>query len=784
MLLSFCEDLFVILQYKYVVFVFHSFTTTKQPNDGTNDRKKGTKTERNGKSKITTTTTSTTTTISLAMKRLVSQSVRRQRQRPTQQLQPWMMMMICSGHGSNVDATIAAAAVRNNSFFHLGRCCCCRRHHCSLSVTSSSTEDDISDNERTETETTLSSHPMSVPPLIGLFNAQLSYPWSKRFVTQPIHWQIYPPDWTLENSKRRPQQQPPPQQNRPRQGGYAIVGRNGSGKSLLGQALVASGRSSHQQDNNDNSNDNNNDNPFLVGGTMVTPSRGWHARAVAHVSFDSHQELLQERDEKTGQDWTAFKAIATAGGAPGKLNPAAQFLVVRFGLYPLLHRQVSTLSTGEIRKVLLIRALSQRPKLLVLDNSFDGLDVPSRDILKDIVSRTLRGFTQDILVQGVSSKATARTQIVLMTHRAEEIVDEIDTIAWLDTNGNGKKEEDPSVKSPCLNIVKRSSYSSSAIEDHSSSALQILHNALGMQVPATDSNGYPILDWDDSSLPSHEAVKSWWTFGQEDNNSDPWNVPDSTLVRANNLSIRRGDVTLLHDLDWTVQRGERWIVGGGNGAGKSTLSRLLANPEFHTTNEEGQHPKGQTPSLQILPYHDPHHPRSTVGWVSTESHLKQHQEKKLESMPTTVREFLLQQTQNASWEHVIEPVLSWLEILPTPSSSSSSSITSSLLDRPFHHLSQGQQKLLLIAAAVAKRPPLLVLDEPCQGLDLSARQRLLKVVERICSCTDLSLIYITHHLEEELIPSVSHALHLKDRKAVYLGSIDTYDPSNYYTKTN
>ena len=128
---------------------------------------------------------------------------------------------------------------------------------------------------------------------------------------------------------------------------------------------------------------------------------------------------------------TASKAISEGGN----LTKAAQFLVVRFGLFPLLQRDVSTLSTGEIRKVLLVRALANRPRVLFLDNAFDGLDVPSRETLKDLVSKTLLGFKQDILVQAVHSDATAHTQIVLVTHRAEEIVPEIETITTVDDNG-------------------------------------------------------------------------------------------------------------------------------------------------------------------------------------------------------------------------------------------------------------------------------------------------------------------------------------------------------------
>ena len=95
-------------------------------------------------------------------------------------------------------------------------------------------------------------------------------------------------------------------------------------------------------------------------------------------------------------------------------------------------------------------------------------------------------------------------------------------------------------------------------------------------------------------------------------------------------------------------------------------------------------------------------------------------------------------------------------------------------------LSQGEQKIFLIATALVARPPLLILDEPCQGLDLVKRKRLLQIVETICRSTDMTLIYITHHLDEELVPSISHALHLKDRREVYKGLIKDYSAKEYY----
>mmetsp|Transcript_22914 Transcript_22914/g.46641 ORF Transcript_22914/g.46641 Transcript_22914/m.46641 type:complete len:96 (+) Transcript_22914:506-793(+) len=85
----------------------------------------------------------------------------------------------------------------------------------------------------------------------------------------------------------------------------------------------------------------------------------------------------------------------------------------------------------------------------------------------------------------------------------------------------------------------------------------------------------------------------------------------------------------------------------------------------------------------------------------------------------------------------------------------------------------------MIAAALALRPPLLVLDEPCQGLDPIHRKRLLRAVEGICRSTNMAFVYITHHFQEELVPSISNALHLKDHRAVYNGSILDYCPEDY-----
>jgi molybdate transport system ATP-binding protein len=360
--------------------------------------------------------------------------------------------------------------------------------------------------------------------LIKINDARLGYPNTSNSSSHPLDLTIQPAPF----------------------GGHAVLGTNGSGKSLLSSALAHGSFEGPEW-------------PHLVTGSLHHS----HGTSVARVSFESHQALLA----KGGSTYSALTPLG------GLLSKAAQFLVVRFGLYGLLTRDVHTLSTGEIRKVLLIRALSTRPKLLVLDNAFDGLDVSSRQSLADLVSKTLKGFRSDILVQGVDAKQTAHTQVLLATHRPEEIVDEISTVTFLGESGPRTMSRD------------------------GRSGAELFQALLGHD----EWNHDP---WDDASLPSLEEIRTIWQQGKRPRTS---NAGMNPIVEITGLRVSRGDKDLLSGLDWAVRTGERWLIVGGNGAGKSTLSRFLAQPDSRHGISDGL--------LNINLDAD------SVGWVSTERHL-------------------------------------------------------------------------------------------------------------------------------------------------------------------
>ena len=504
-------------------------------------------------------------------------------------------------------------------------------------------------------------------------------------------------------------------------GGIALLGSNGTGKTLIGSALAGS--------------DGHTDDDWLRSGTFERRD-GWSRRSASQVSFESHESLLTEGG-------TVYRALGIPPGAtPSK---AAKYLILRFGLHPLLYRPVTAISTGEIRKVLLARALATRPSLLVLDNAFDGLDVPSRVALAELISLTLRGFSQ-LLVQGVDASATAHTQVLLITHRPEEIVNEISTVAVLSPDAEG------------------GTLSTHARDGRTAESLMQL--AMG---EGTDRRGFRG-EMAVHGPPAHDEVLS--ALGTR-------GAPGTPLVEAKHLRVQRGDgstdgsatpAVLLSGLEWRVRRGEHWLIAGGNGAGKSTLSALLARADAQSLGASGDfrilgEALGMSPTCpatsSVADQARPLLPRDGVGWVSTELHLSMARSSRLAI--DVLQGFRMP---GSKADELSLQVARWLGLS-----------AAAVLQRPFSMLSQGEQKLVLIGAAIAKRPELLVLDEPCQGLDTVHRTRVLSLVNRVCSVSNTTLIYITHHYEE-VLPCVSHVMHLQQGQAIFTGDRKAYEESS------
>ncbi|MEO7300750.1 MAG: ABC transporter ATP-binding protein [Verrucomicrobiota bacterium] len=224
------------------------------------------------------------------------------------------------------------------------------------------------------------------------------------------------------------------------------------------------------------------------------------------------------------------------------------------------------------------------------------------------------------------------------------------------------------------------------------------------------------------------------------------------VLRVSNLSVQRGPLLILDDLSWTVWPGEHWVMLGANGSGKTSLLSALTGYLTFTSGE-----------IEVL------------GEKFGESDWRELR-KKIGLVSSSIRQLM------ADAEPALLTVLSGknavVEVWGNGSASDRKRAREilrqveceHLVDRPWMVLSQGERQRVLIGRALMAGPRLLILDEPCAGLDPVARENLLQFLERLGSQKNSpTLVLVTHHIEE-IMPVFSHALILKDGKIIAQGA--------------
>ena len=228
------------------------------------------------------------------------------------------------------------------------------------------------------------------------------------------------------------------------------------------------------------------------------------------------------------------------------------------------------------------------------------------------------------------------------------------------------------------------------------------------------------------------------------------------ILELSNISVQRGDRIILGPMDWQVLEGQRWVILGPNGAGKTTLLQVCSSLIHPTSGEVkilGQ-TLGKTDVFEL---------RTRIGLTSS---------KLVEQLPGD--------------ELVIDVVLTaayamlgrWQEKYDLWDESRAMALLTALGvrelgGREFGSLSDGEKKRVQIARSLMADPELLLLDEPASSLDLGGREDLLKRIEAFASdVLAPATVIVTHHIEE--IPSgTTHALLLKDGRAIAQGVIDS-----------
>lgn len=430
---------------------------------------------------------------------------------------------------------------------------------------------------------------------------------------------------------------------------WVITGTNGAGKSALAAAIGGVGER-------------------LSGSLEGVPER------VGVVSFEAQEELIDRERKKDDAD---ILDVISEGTPVREIifndckDPdTAQLMVERFGLGYLMDRAFRKLSTGESRKVMIIRALSCKPQLLLLDEPFDGLDVETLSML------------QDYLQQLVS-----KIPMILVLNRFDEIPEFVTHIAYM-----------------------KQGQLAMQVDRHNSEAYEQLYQLLHLKTT-------------DLVIPDAEAETAI-----------PKLPSDQPLVKLTDLTIKYGDMTLINKLNWTIEPNQHWQLTGPNGSGKTAILSIIT----------GDHPQCYTNDIFVFGFQRGKGEsiwqiKQFIGYVSTALQWEYRVQISLRNVIISGFHDSIGLYTKAS-ERQKQIADQWLALLGMAHRA----------NEPFQKLSYGDQRLLLIARAMVKHPPLLILDEPCLGLDDMNRQLVLALIEKICAASETSVIYVNHHAEDKI----------------------------------
>ena len=434
------------------------------------------------------------------------------------------------------------------------------------------------------------------------------------------------------------------------------------------------------------------------------------------VSLEMHQRLMEQEELKEefrayaggkGEGTTAQEVIVSGILAHRPLTSGDESRVFQVAelleMAPLLPRSMASLSTGEARKVLIARALMKSPRLLILDEPFEGLDHGARAALGRSIHQLMTGSLR----------------VLLVAHRLEEILPAI-THVLLVKDGRvfrqGTKEE----------ILTS----------------QNLSQLYGCPLLLGKNNGSYNLSYgaaNDKKINLPAGCREMLTSGSE------------ALIAMKDTTVKYGDLVVIDRLNWTMQQGENWAILGPNGAGKSTLVKLIlgenlqayANPITLFGKRRGS---GET-IWEI---------KKRIGVVSADLQLKYR--KKMSAREVIASGFYdsigLYRVPTREQNETVER---WVDLLDIHD----------LVQEPYPQLSFGQKRMILLARAMVKSPEVLIVDEPCHGLDVANRRRVLKILERI-GRTETNLLYITDR-PDEILGCITHVMRLQKGKAIQQG---------------
>ena len=448
---------------------------------------------------------------------------------------------------------------------------------------------------------------------------------------------------------------------------WCVFGRNGSGKTLLVNLLAGKRLESSN---------------YVSYDPQFDPVHDLHI-----VSFEEQQRLW-ERDNRLdisefssdAQDrGTVVEAFIRASRAADESdeNLFGQ-LTEQLALEALLDKGIRFLSSGQVRKVLIARALyafrAGLPQLLILDDPLESIDRDSR--------RQIRNTIASHMIDQFSSLQLCR--------REQDILPGISHMALMQRSAS---EFHISVQGT-LPEVSRS--------------IQFIEmNSLSAEVSASLERLLP------ATAPDRDCSEE--------------------LIRLQNVSAAYGDLKVLNDINWVMTAGDHVVIEGPNGCGKSTLLSLI----------DGENHKGY--GQQVFLFGRLKGSGETIwetkkqfGLVSNELHNKYIKGwRVLDVVVSGFFDSVGLYDEGGSGQ--VEAARAWIEAFGLRQ-----------WERQYYHeISFGQQRLVLLARAMVKSPRILILDEPCVGLDDYHRQLILKVLDTIAQRSLTNILYVTHVADEQ-----------------------------------
>lgn len=227
--------------------------------------------------------------------------------------------------------------------------------------------------------------------------------------------------------------------------------------------------------------------------------------------------------------------------------------------------------------------------------------------------------------------------------------------------------------------------------------------------------------------------------------------PPIPILRVSGLTIVRGGTPILTRMDWAVAPGEHWVILGANGSGKTSLLAALTGYLTPTAGEVEllgeRYGHSDWPAL-----------RRRVGLVSSSLRQLIHPDEPALEIVVAGR-YAAIDLREAAQPGDLRRARQLLRQVDA----------SSLALRPWAVLSQGERQRVLIARALMPRPEVLILDEPCAGLDPVARERFLDFITRLGRAAHPALVLVTHHVEE-ILPVFRRALILRQGEVAAAGA--------------